>query len=300
MTVRLALEILSVLALVNAKVTETDDGYNVRPFRIDLVAGVPRMLDLIRESHIPDRACYPILSADAGFDVDVLASMREQWLHHFNWSKEQDNMNQLRHFTVEIERQVVHFIHERSEDPDAIPLLLLHGWPGSFLEFIPIIRELTTAATSSAGNSVSFHVVVPSLPGFAFSSAPPVDWTTNDTARIFNTLMTDVLGYSKFAVHGTDWGAPVAYTLYDSYNCTVRAAHLVLLPFPSLTPAELEAQNISLSPLEQFEEARFVEWSTIGQGYFLTQSTKVRVTGYLSRNQVGSAHNSSFSLIQSV
>lgn len=208
-------------------------------------------------------------------------------------------MNRFDHFKVEIEGQIVHFIHERSQHPDAIPLLLLHGWPGSFLEFVPIIRELTAAATTSAGDSVSFHVIVPSLPGFVFSSAPPVDWTTNDTARIYNTLMSEVLGYTRFAVHGTDWGAPVAYTLYDSYNHTVRAAHLVLLPFPSLTPAQLEAQNISLSPLEQFEEARFVEWSTIGQGYFLMQSTKVCLTDHLSRKQVCGTHRVSCSQIQS-
>lgn len=240
------------------------------------------MLDLVRQTRIPGRADYPILSADAGLDVDVLADLQTQWLHSFNWSKEQNRMNDFKHYKVEIDDQTVHFIHELSQDPDAIPLLLLHGWPGSFLEFAPIIRNLTVGATTSVGSSVSFHVIVPSLPGFAFSSAPPVNWTTNDTARIYNTLMTSVLGYSRFAVHGTDWGAPVAYTLYNGYNHTTRAAHLVLLPFPSSTPAQLEAQNVSFAPLEQFEEAQYIKWSTKGQGYFLTQSTKVRLPLHLA------------------
>lgn len=78
-------------------------------------------------------------------------------------------------------------------------------------------------------------------------------------------------------------GAPIAYTLYDRYNSTVRAAHPVLLPFPSLTPAQLEAQNISLDALESFEEARFMEWNTKGQGYFLMQSTRVGIAHLLFR-----------------
>jgi pimeloyl-ACP methyl ester carboxylesterase len=122
-----------------------------------------------------------------------------------------------------IEGQTVHFIHERSADTDAIPVILVHGWPGiillsisvmkltgylragSFQEFLPVIKPLTQSWTSPTGKKLSYNVVVPSLPGFVFSSAPPLDWTVNDTARIFNTLMTDVLGYSTYAVHSTDW-----------------------------------------------------------------------------------------------
>jgi pimeloyl-ACP methyl ester carboxylesterase len=127
------------------------------------------------------------------------------------------------HFTAVIEGQTVHFIHERSADTDAIPVILVHGWPGiillsisvikltgylragSFQEFLPVIKPLTQSWTSPTGKKLSYNVVVPSLPGFVFSSAPPLDWTVNDTARIFNTLMTDVLGYSTYAVHSTDW-----------------------------------------------------------------------------------------------
>jgi hypothetical protein len=77
--------------------------------------------------------------------------------------------------------------------------------PGSFHEFYPVIKPLTQSWTSSTRTKVSFNVVVPSLPGFVFSSAPPANWTVDDTARIFNTLMTEVLGYSTYTTHGTDW-----------------------------------------------------------------------------------------------
>ena len=182
------------------------------------------------------------------------------------------------HFTADIEGLTIHFIHEKSNDPDAIPLLMLHGWPGSFLEFLPVVDQITKKGTTSKGKSVSFNAIVPSLPGFGFSSPPPANWTVKDTARVFNTLMTDVLGYKTFATHATDWGVGIAYTLYDNYNQSTRASHFTFIPFFPLTPAELAGRNITLSALEQFEEQRFSNWTTNGNGYFVEQSTEVGIT----------------------
>lgn len=174
-----------------------------------------------------------------------------------------------------IEGLQIHFIHEKSKDPNAIPLLLCHGWPGSFLEFLPIIKDLTQQARTSTGRNVSFDIIIPSLPGFAFSSSPPQNWTLDDTARVYNTLMTKVLGYETYAVHGTAHGVAISFTLYDEFNTTARAAHLVFMFFHPTTPEEISARNISLSPLEQFELQRSVEWGVNGMGYFVMQTTKV-------------------------
>ena len=171
----------------------------------------------------------------------------------------------------------IHFLHHRSDDADAIPLLLTHGWPGSFMEFLPVIEPLSQRAFTSAGKAVSFHVVVPSLPGFAFSSSAPGNWTLDDTARIFNTLMTDVLGYKTFAAHGTSNGAILTFTLYDAYNTSARAAHFPLLPFYPTTPEELAQRHIRLSPLEQAIFQRSQEWTLNGTGYFLMHIYKVRL-----------------------
>jgi pimeloyl-ACP methyl ester carboxylesterase len=122
----------------------------------------------------------------------------------------------------------------------------------------------------------SFDVIIPSLPGFAFSSGPTANWTTNDTARVYETLMTEILGYSQYAVFGTDWGAVVAYSLYSNFNSSVRAAHFSMVPFFPLLPDELAAQNITLSALEENEIQRFVEWNNVGRAYFDEQSTEVR------------------------
>lgn len=146
----------------------------------------------------------------------------------------------------------MHFIHERSGEPAAIPLMLLHGWPGSFLEILPVIKPLTEKAKASTGRDVSFDIVVPSLPGFAFSQAPSADWTVVDTTCIFHVLIIDVLGYPTFAVNGTDWGSGIAYALYEQHPVTTRGVHFSMIPFMPLLQDQLSARGIDLTPEEQF------------------------------------------------
>jgi pimeloyl-ACP methyl ester carboxylesterase len=191
--------------------------------------------------------------------------------------------------TVIIEGLTVHFIHERSSNPDSIPLILNHGWPGSFLEFVPIIQELTKNGTTSKGKLVSFHVVIPSLPGFAFSSPPPENWTAEgDTARIFNSLMVEVLGYETYAAFGTDWGSAPAYGMYKTFNTSCRAGHFAFLPFLPPSFDQLAAMNITLNSLELIEESITVAWSNTGSSYFTEQTTKPNTIGLaLYDNPVG-------------
>ncbi|KAL6874438.1 Alpha/Beta hydrolase protein [Trichoderma longibrachiatum] len=252
----------------------SNENYKLRPFTLNLDSRVPRMLELIRHTQLPDAPEYPGLSPDAGIPLSTLKSLRTEWLTDFSWEKEQAAINRYPQFTAEIEGLKVHFVHQKTNASDAIPLILFHGWPGSFLEFLPLVKELTSEAKTPAGKWVSFDVIIPNLPGYGPSTAPPANWTTADTARIMNTLMTDVLGYKAYAAHGTDWGCSVAYHLYSSYNSTVRAAQLVFLPFFPYTTDQLSDAGIALDELEQFEEGSFMEWYTNGQGYFLEQTTK--------------------------
>jgi hypothetical protein len=255
---------------------ERTDTLAVKPFVVDLSADVPRMLDLVRHTRLPDHPEYATVGSSAGIALDVLSRLQTEWTHDFDWRREEAALNKYNHFTAQIEGLTIHFIHQRSKDPDAIPLLLIHGWPGSFLEFLPVVNTLTEKSTTSTGKPVSFHIIVPSLPGFTFSSPPPANWTVDDTARVYNTLMTELLGYKTFAVFGTDFGAGPAYSLYDNFNSSTRAAHFTFLPFFPLTPDQLAAQNITLSSsLEQTEEQNFLNWETVGNGYFKEQSTKV-------------------------
>ncbi|KAJ7789451.1 Alpha/Beta hydrolase protein, partial [Mycena olivaceomarginata] len=181
--------------------------------------------------------------------------------------------------------QTVHFVHEKSDDEDAIPRLsmLIHGWPdfsGSVQEFLPVIKPLTQSWTSPTGKNVSYN----SLPGFLFSSAPPQNWSEVETGHLFNTLMTDALGYSKYALHGTDWGSVIGYHMYESFNTTVRAAHFVFLPFRPPSPQE----NLTLSDVQKIALQRTVDWLMTGQSYFQEQTFKPNDIGLaLYDNPVG-------------
>ncbi|KAI0106267.1 Alpha/Beta hydrolase protein [Nemania sp. FL0031] len=259
---------------------------SVASFTIELCPA--RMLQLIEQTNLPAKEEYPGLGGSFGIDFDVLKSLRNEWINSFDWTKEQDAMNKYHHYTTNIENLKVHFIHEQSSDPNAIPLILNHGWPGSFAELIPLIDSLTAKAKTSNGTPVSFHVVIPSLPGFTFSSAPPANWTLDDTARVFNTLMTEVLGYKTYAAHGTDWGSNVAYSLYDNFNTTVRAAHLLGIPFLPLSPDQFAKYNITLNEDEQFQENLVLAFQATASGYSIEQSTKPNTVGLaLYDNPVG-------------
>nr|WNZ75645.1 hypothetical protein [Trichoderma harzianum] len=195
--------------------------YDVRPFTISLSHDVPRMLERIRDTELPDAISqYP--GNEAGISLETLKAFRNQWLVDFDWFKEEESLNRYHHFTAKIENLDVHFIHEKSNEPDAIPLILYHG-------------------------------------------------------------------YKTYAVHGTDWGTGVAWGQFDGFNTSARAAHFAMLPFLPLTPEQLEAQNITLNtPLEQFEEQRYVDWSATGSGYFIEDGSKPNDIGLvLYDNPVG-------------
>ncbi|KAJ7356823.1 Alpha/Beta hydrolase protein [Mycena albidolilacea] len=271
-TARLAIAIAFATVLVAA--SATNNRFDLKPFKIDLTGGIPRLKSLVNSTRLPAMAIYPDAGTDKGIELETLRELRTEWATTFDWEVQQAELNQLEHFTAVIEGQTVHFVHEKSKAVDAIPVILLHGWPGSFQEFLPVIEPLTQPSVSATGKTVSFNVVVPSLPGFVFSSAPPANWTVDDTARIFNTLMTEVLGYSTYAVHGTDWGSSVAYSLYSSFNTTVRAAHFIFLPFFPPAAQDIAENNITLSDIQKVTEKRSIDWNMTGNGYYIEQTTK--------------------------
>ncbi|KAJ6490831.1 Alpha/Beta hydrolase protein [Mycena sanguinolenta] len=271
-----------------ATTSAANSSFNVKPFKISLTNEASRMKALVTNTRLPAQPLYPNFGSDKGIELDYLRELQSEWVGSFDWKSQEAELNQFDQYTAEIEGQTVHFIHEISTEPDAIPLILLHGWPGSFQEFAPVIKPLTQSWTSSTGKSVSYNVVVPSLPGFVFSSAPPANWTVDDTARIFNTLMTDVLGYSTYALHGTDWGSAVGYSLYSFFNATVRAAHFSFLPIFPPSAQEIAASNITLSAQQNVTEQRYIDFITSGMDFFTEQTNKPNDIGLaLYDNPVG-------------
>ncbi|KAJ7792309.1 Alpha/Beta hydrolase protein [Mycena olivaceomarginata] len=207
--------------LVATPFTTTSDAqdFSLKPFKIDLAENIPRLKSLVTNTRLPD----PDASPEKGIELDVFRELQGDWLTNFDWKAQQAELNQPAHFTALIE--------------------------GSFHGFLPVIHPLTQSSMSASGKNVSFNVVVPSLPGFVFSSAPPANWSTDDT--------------STYAAHGTDWGSAVAYSLYSSFNTTVRAAHFVYIPFVSPSAAEMAANNITLSDIQKIAEQRVIEFNTV-------------------------------------
>ena len=207
-----------------------------RPFHVEVPpATIKRILTRVREARLPDR----IDAADWSYGVnwDYMRSLAEYWATKFDWRKAEANLNRYPQFLARVEDFDIHFYHVRGRGPNPMPLILTHGWPGSVFEFLEGIGPL----------SADFDVVVPSLPGFGFSSKPkgkPVGPVT--TARLWHRLMTDVLGYPKFGAQGGDWGMRVSMELAGQFPESVIGIHLNAaaagppIPDAEQTPEERE------------------------------------------------------------
>ncbi|KAJ3368998.1 hypothetical protein GGF31_005959 [Allomyces arbusculus] len=165
-----------------------------------------------------------------GVPKSELMALADYWANEFDFRKHFDRINSYPHFTTTVNGVPLHFIHARSSRTDAVPLLLIHGWPGSFVEFLDIIPMLTNPPP----HKPAFHVVVPSLPGYGFSPAPKQPgFGTQEMARVFNLLMIK-LGYLKYLAQGGDWGSIIARQLAVNHvqNCVGIHINLVVVPPP--------------------------------------------------------------------
>ena len=210
-----------------------------------------------------------------GIPREEMREVVRYWLEEYDWRAHERAMNRLPHFRVTLEDQRLHFLHLRSPNPDAIPLLLLHGWPGSFVEMLEIAPLLAK----------DFHVVVPSLPGYGFSDPPVSEGMSNARmAELFAQLMT-TLGYEKFGAQGGDWGAGIATWLAVKFPSRLIGIHLNYIP-GSYTPSVV-------TPLSLEEEVFLDEkaaWLDAEGAYGHVQRTRPLTLAYgLSDSPVGLA-----------
>jgi len=207
-----------------------------------------------------------------GVPIAALRQLVSSW-HAFDWPDYESRLNEVPQFTTTIDGQVIHFVHVRSKAPDATPLLLTHGWPGSFLEFLGLIGALTNPDDPSD----AFDVVIPSLPGFGFSTPlGSPGWPTRRIAEAWVELM-DRLGYDRFAVQGGDIGAAVAPEVGRVAPERVIGVHVNgTLGFVPEVDAETAA---SLTELEQDRLRRIGEFMQNEFGYIALQSTRPGLVG---------------------
>jgi pimeloyl-ACP methyl ester carboxylesterase len=236
----------------------------ITPFTLN-VSG-EQLLDLrerLQRAVIPQE--LPGARWDYGPAPNFIRDLRERLLHHYNWRVHEARINSHRQFTTEIDGQTIHFIHARSRVQDAVPLLLIHGWPGSIVEFLEVIAPLTAPVTSLSPEPPAFHLIIPCLPGFALS-APTRErgWNNGRIARALIALM-DRLGYARFGVQGGDAGAILAPEIGRLVpdriiGIHLNAATLGFIPMTPLSAAEIqsltEAERVRLKRLQQFMAER--------------------------------------------
>ncbi|WP_026876129.1 epoxide hydrolase family protein [Jiangella gansuensis] len=178
---------------------------------------------------------------DHGVPVGFVRRLVERWRDEYDWRAWEARFNRYPQFTTEIDGQQVHFLHVRSPEPDAFPLLLTHGWPGSIAEFLDVIEPLTDPRAHGGDPSTAFHLVIPSLPGFGFSGPTgSAGWDRARIARAWVELMRR-LGYERYGLHGNDGGSLISPEVGRLDPGRVAGVHVTqVFSFPSGDPAELE------------------------------------------------------------
>jgi pimeloyl-ACP methyl ester carboxylesterase len=175
-----------------------------------------------------------------GVPLSAAKSLIDYWIHHYDWRKFESRLNRFPQFRTRIDGVGVHFIHARSPHPQALPILLTHGWPGSVAEFLDVIDRLTDPTRFGGRAEDAFHVVVPSIPGYGFSDKPTEQgWNPARIARAWAVLMQDRLGYDRWVAQGGDWGSAITHAMASQRPRGLLAAHVNLpLVVPKVAPAQ--------------------------------------------------------------
>ena len=259
-----------------ASAEEQPDAEGIRPFTIEIADEVLEDLnDRLARSRLPDQISGT--GWDYGTNGTYVEALLAYWQDGFDWRAQERRLNEFDHFKTAIDGVDVHFIHQRSAEEDAMPLLLTHGWPGSFVEFANLIGPLTNPAAYGGDPADAFHVVIPSLPGYGFSGKPTErGYNPERMADVLAGLM-ERLGYDRYGAQGGDWGAIISRVLAGNYSDRLIGLHSNMIrggPPPGGNPEE----GVSDDERERRREraAAFAD----ERGYQSIQGTKPQTLGY--------------------
>ena len=248
----------------------------IRPFEINVSDEVLDDLNnRLSSTRWPDE--LPGTAWDYGSNLDYMKELAGYWQNGFDWRAQERLINSFRHFKADVDGLGIHFIHERGKGPDPMPLVITHGWPGSFFEMYKIIPLLTDPASHGGDPEDSFDVVAPSLPGFGFSDhAQEQGMEVQKTASLWVELMNG-LGYPRFAAHGGDIGAGVTSRLGHGHADSMIGIHLtsVTRPTPYLGTGSKDLTEAEKILIEEREE-----WQRTEGGYAHIQGTKPQTLAY--------------------
>ncbi|MFT4413304.1 epoxide hydrolase family protein [Fredinandcohnia humi] len=260
---------------VQEKIIMGKEESTIHPFRIEIPqTEIDDLNDRLDRTRWPDE--LPGLGWSYGTPMHVVKEMVDYWRNGYNWREYEARFNSYPQFITEIDGANVHFFHVRSEEPNAMPLILSHGWPGSFAEFIDMIDLLTDPRSNGGDPNDAFHVVIPSVPGYTFSG-PTRDtgWNSRRIARAWASLMNR-LGYERYAAHGGDGGSLITRELGMVDSEHVIGVHVLqLFSFPTGDPSEM-------SDLSEEDKRRLQILSNFSEksGFSAIQSTRPQTLAY--------------------
>jgi epoxide hydrolase len=246
----------------------------VTPFRIDIPeADLDDLRGRLRRTRWPEPETVDDWSQ--GIPLGYVQALCDYWAEEYDWPATQARLNAFPQFRTELDGLGIHFLHVRSPEPDALPLIMTHGWPGSIVEFHKVIEPLTDPASHGGDPADAFHVVCPSLPGYAFSDKPArAGWGVERIAAAWAQLMPR-LGYQRYGAQGGDWGASVTTCIGQQDVDHLAGIHLNM-PIALPDPATME----DLTEKEQATIASFSHYDRWDSGYSKQQSTRPQTLGY--------------------
>jgi pimeloyl-ACP methyl ester carboxylesterase len=246
----------------------------VTPFRVEI--GDNELDDIRRRlarARWPEPA--PVTDWSQGVPVEWLRDLCAYWQDGYDWRRCEKTLTGFPQFTTELDGLGIHFLHVQSPSPDALPLVMTHGWPGSVLEFLDVIGPLADPAAHGGDAADAFHVVCPSLPGYGFSDKPTeAGWGIDRIADAWAALMAR-LGYDRYGAQGGDWGAAVSTAVGQRDPDHVAGIHLNM--------AMVGPDPDTLDDLTEFEQRSLADMGEIaewGLGYAAEQSTRPQTVGY--------------------
>lgn len=224
-----------------------------------------------------------------GVPADFLQPLIAYWQKEYDWRTQETALNQFDHYRSEIDGYHIHFIHMRGQGPSPLPLILTHGWPDSFLRYLKVIPYLTDPARFGGDPADAFDVIIPSVPGFGFSSAPQTAGLNNArVARLWFELMHHTLGYTRFAAAGGDLGSGITRFLAALYPQQVAAIHLTDVGI--LRDLMMHSQPEALTEEERLYRQTAARWINEEGGYMAIQATKPHTLAWgLNDSPVGLA-----------
>jgi len=250
----------------------------MQPFLIDVSdADLDDLHDRLAHTRWPDD--LPGVEWSRGVPLGYLRQLAEYWRTGYDWRKHEAELNRLPQFTTTIDGQNVHFLHVRSPEPDATPLMLIHGWPGSVVEFLDVIGPLSDPRAHGTDPNDAFHLVIPSLPGHGFSQPlSESGWTRKRIAKAFAELMRR-LGYGRYGIQGGDEGAFIAPDMGRTDPAHILGIHVnAFVTIPSLAQVLMGLVFFTKSERQRF--ARFKHFRDEMMGYMQIQSTRPKTLAY--------------------